>query len=38
MDKPAIDNLQRAQLVVLNRKHQFIMQLGGMGRTASEIA
>ena len=38
MDKPKVDNLERAQLVVINRKHQFIMQLAGqMGRTATEI-
>ena len=33
-----MDNLERATLCVLNRKHQFIMQLGTAGRTGSEIS
>jgi hypothetical protein len=31
-----MDNLERARLTVLNRKHQFIMQLGHAGRTPVE--
>jgi hypothetical protein len=36
-NKPEIDNLERAQLTVINRKHQFVMRLGELGRTAGEI-
>lgn len=31
-----MDNMERAQLCVLNRKHQFIMRLGEVGRTPGE--
>ena len=32
-----MDALERAQLCVANRRHQFIMQLGTIGKDASEI-
>ena len=32
-----MDTLERAQLCVANRRHQFIMSLGGIGKDAPEI-
>ena len=36
MDNTPMDNLERATLTVMNRKHQFIMRLGEVGRTPGE--
>jgi len=33
-----MDTFERAQLCVANRRHQFIMQLAGIGKDAPEIA